>query len=258
MNYHALAVGVTYELYEYLNDYLMGGDVKLTYALTVTQGIRLFAEQPYHLIIIDLQGVQKVNRLELLEGLRKTRFVPILALTDQATIDDTARILDYGVDVCLPNDIPPLLIRKYAKSLIRRYTAYNHYGQPESVETAPFRVGDIYIDPLRRTVQVRDEPVDLRPREFALLLYFMQNPGIVLTSDQIFSHAWGRDGGYEHSVGQAVSDLRRGIKFSVIYNASQFETHYKAAYSRLRIGGLPVTFCRFRTAFAPAWQRHPL
>ena len=212
MDYRVLAVGIAYELYEYLNDYLMGGDVALTYALTVTQGIRLFAEQPYHLIIIDLQGVQKENRLELLEGLRKTRFVPILALTEQATIDDMARILDYGVDVCLPNDMPPLLIRKYAKSLIRRYTAYNHYGQPEFVETAPFRVGDIYIDPLRRTVQVRNEPVDLRPREFALLLYFMQNPGIVLTSDQICSHAWGRDGGHEHSVGQAVSDLRKQIE----------------------------------------------
>lgn len=212
MNYRALAVGITYELYEYLNDYLMGGDIELTHALTVTQGIRLFAERPYHLIIIDLQGVQKENRLDLLMDLRKTRFTPILALTDKETIEETAKMIDYGVDFCPPDNMPPLLICKYAKSLIRRYTAYNHYGQPESVETAPFRVGDIYIDPLRRTVQVRNEPVELRPREFALLLYFMQNPGIVLTSEQICSHAWGRDGGYEHSVGQAVSDLRKQIE----------------------------------------------
>ncbi len=212
MSYRALAVGIAFELYEYLNDYLMGGDAEIVYAPTVTQGIRMFAEHSYHLIMIDLQNIQRRNRIELLIGLRKARFVPILALMDMESTDEAARMLDYGVDVCLPRTMPPLLIRKYAKSLIRRYTAYNHYDQPESVEAAPFRVGDIYIDPLRHTVQVRNEPVDLRPREFALLLYLMQNPGIVLSSEQICDRAWGNEGSYGQGVSGPIALLREAIE----------------------------------------------
>ena len=76
------------------------------------------------------------------------------------------------------------MIADLAWAQLRRYTEYNHYDGPGSLEVSPFQVGDIFIDPPRRIVKVRDQLVDLRPREFALLLYFMRNPDIVLTSAQ--------------------------------------------------------------------------
>lgn len=212
MESRALLVGISYELFDCLNTECANGDIELTYAITVADGIRQFAQRHYHLVLIDLQNVHRRNRLELLSGLRQARFVPILALTDRDGAQDAARILDYGVDICMPADHSPLLICKHAKALIRRYTAYNHFDQPESVEVIPFQCGDIYIDPLRRTVLVRNEPVELRPREFSLLLYFMQNPGIVLTAEQICDHAWGMEGSYGQGVAHPVRLLRRAIE----------------------------------------------
>lgn len=62
MEYRALAVGITYELYDYLKTYLMDGDIDLTLALTVTQGIPTTS-------LSSTCSVQKKNRLELLVGL---------------------------------------------------------------------------------------------------------------------------------------------------------------------------------------------
>lgn len=71
---------------------------------------------------------------------------------------------------------------------------------------------DIYIDPARRKVEVRGQPVSLRPREFSLLLYFMRNPKIVLTSEQICEHAWEMEGSYNQGVSGPISILRKAIE----------------------------------------------
>ena len=99
-----------------------------------------------------------------------------------------------------------------AAAQLRRYTDYNHYDEPEGAETAPFQAGDLFIDPPRRRVEVRGQPVELRPREFNLLLYFMRNPGIVLTTEQICEHAWGMEGGYNQGVAHPVRLLRLAIE----------------------------------------------
>ena len=68
-------------------------------------------------------------------------------------------------------------------------------------------MSDFFIDPVRRTVEVSNQPVSLQPREFALLLYFMRNQNKVLTPDQICEHAWGLV--YTQSVFRSIHDLRK-------------------------------------------------
>jgi len=52
------------------------------------------------------------------------------------------------------------------------------------------RIDDLRLDPARRTVTRGGEKIDLTPREFALLDYFMRNPGRVLTRTMIAEHVW--------------------------------------------------------------------
>lgn len=212
MEYSVLTIGVSQELYRLLQLELAAIDGKIVAALGVEDGVKLFAECSISMVVADLRTLEKHNRVELLAGLRRTRFIPIFAIADYSDTELVGRMLDCGVDVCQARETPPILLAKQAKAILRRYTAYNHFDQLAAPETAPFQLGDIFIDPLRRTVQVRDEPVDLRPREFALLLHFMRNPTIVLTTGQIREHAWGREEGYDYSVGQAVSELRKQIE----------------------------------------------
>lgn len=69
--------------------------------------------------------------------------------------------------------------------------------------------------------------VNLRPREFSLLLYFMRNPNIVLTADQICEHAWGIE--YAQPVGQSIYDLRQQIE-SNPNKPCYIETVYRVGY----------------------------
>lgn len=212
MEYHALLAGVDFELFGTLKTELEKAGISAAYALTAAEGARLYAQNRYDLALFDLRAVEKGTRLELLEALRRAKPTPILVLTDTDSAEEEARMIDLGVDFCLPDAMSPQRIAKYAFSLVRRYTTYNRYDAPETLDAAPFSVGDIFIDPLRRTVRVRSRPVDLRPREFALLLYFMRNPGIVLTAEQICEHAWGMEGSYHQGVSQPVRLLRLAIE----------------------------------------------
>jgi two-component system OmpR family response regulator len=64
-------------------------------------------------------------------------------------------------------------------------------------------VGDLTLDLLSRKVERAGRPIDLRPREFALLEYLMRHPGRVLSKTMILSHVWG----YSFDPGTNVVDV---------------------------------------------------
>ena len=54
--------------------------------------------------------------------------------------------------------------------------------------------------------------MELRPREFSLLLYFMQNSGVILSAERICENAWGTDGIYDYGIAQPVRLLRLAVE----------------------------------------------
>jgi two-component system OmpR family response regulator len=52
------------------------------------------------------------------------------------------------------------------------------------------QLGDLALDPATRRVARGDAPIDLTPKEFALLEYFMRHPGEVLTRTRLIEHVW--------------------------------------------------------------------
>jgi DNA-binding response OmpR family regulator len=89
----------------------------------------------------------------------------------------------------------------------------------ERVETADGDAGDrvevagISIEPDKRKVSVRGEPVDLTPREFDLLLHFARHPGRVYTRSELLDRVWGyQHGGYEHTVNSHINRLRAKVE----------------------------------------------
>ena len=208
----ALSIGVSYELFDALKRELASLDVAPVMALDVNDGLRRFAKSPYQLLVLDLRGIGGDSYLELVAAIRSTRYTPLLVLNDQADADKAAEILKRGADLCLPSDAPFGIIVSHAAALVRRYARYDRYDDPENVRGAPFRVGDIFIDPLRHIVEVQGRPIHLRLREFYLLLYFMRNPGIVLTESQITEHARGSSEKFINNVSSPVSNLRQALE----------------------------------------------
>lgn len=208
--YQALAIGLSDSLLSDLQ-FLLQQHLQLTTAVTLHTANQLLSEIAFHLLIVDLEYLRNIQQIHWLSSLRHTSFAPVIVLSDTPEQDVTSTV-NLGADICISNKWPHTEIAELAHAQLRRYTEYNHYNNPEGVEVAAFRLGDIFIDPPRHTVAVRGHSISLRPREFSLLLYFMRNPDIVLNAEQICEQAWGMEGSYDHGVAQPVHILRQAIE----------------------------------------------
>jgi two-component system OmpR family response regulator len=153
-------------------DHASDGEAGLTAALAM----------PYDVAIVDLM-LPKRDGLSLIEELRRRGVAtPVLILSARREIDDRVRGLQTGGDDYLtkPFAFAELLAR--VQALVRRAT--------RAPEPTTLKVDDLVLDLLSRRVTREGKPIDLRPREFALLEYLMRNAGRVVSKTMILSHVW--------------------------------------------------------------------
>jgi two-component system OmpR family response regulator len=112
---------------------------------------------------------------------------PSLMLTARDAVADRVAGLDRGADDYLvkPFDFQELLAR--LRALARR---------PEDVRPAVLNAGGLELDPAAREVSRDGTPIDLTPREFALLEALMERPGEAVTRFELLERAW--DDSYEN------------------------------------------------------------
>ena len=135
----------------------------------------------YDLIILDVM-LPRRDGLEVVRELRRQgRRMPILVLTARATLPDKVTGLDVGADDYLtkPFEFAEFLAR--VRALLRR-------GAPANPPT--LAVSNLTLDPVTRKVVRGGRPVELTPREFALLEFFMRNPGRVFPAEALLERVW--------------------------------------------------------------------
>lgn len=209
--YHALAIGLPDSLLTDLQNLFLQHHLQFIAVATLQAASKHLTNMIFHLLIVDLEYLKTIQQTHWLSTLRQTSFAPVIVLSDTPELDLTSAV-DLGADICISRKWPHSDIAELAHAQLRRYTEYNHYDDPDHSEVAAFQKGDIFIDPARHMVEVRGRPVALRPREFLLLLYFMRNPDIVLSSEQICEKAWNAEGNYNHGVAQPIRILRLAIE----------------------------------------------
>jgi two-component system OmpR family response regulator len=146
-------------------------------------GLTLAREQKFDAAIVDVM-LPRLDGLSLIDALRGRGIrTPVLILSAKRSVDDRVRGLQAGGDDYLtkPFAFAELLAR--VQALIRRSTG--------AAEPTTLAAGDLTLDLLTREVRRGDQPIDLRPREYALLEYLLRHAGKVLTKTMILSHVWG-------------------------------------------------------------------
>ena len=128
----------------------------------------------------DLDGVEVCRRLRLHHPA-----LPILMLTALDAVEDRVRGLRSGADDYLPKPFAFEELLARVEALLRRART----ATPASVLTD----GPLRLDLTARTCTVGGRPLELTPREFDLLAYFLVRPGQVLSRDQIHRDVWGHD-----------------------------------------------------------------
>jgi DNA-binding response OmpR family regulator len=158
---------------------------------------------PYDLIILDVLLPAK-DGFEVCRDLRRRRIhTPILLLTARDSVDDRVEGLNCGADDYL---VKPFAMRELLarlRALLRRQQPY----QPGRLE-----IGSLVVDPSTHTALRAGHPIELTPKEFALLEFLLRHPNQVVTRQLIEQHIWNYDFECESNVIDVyVRRLRRKI-----------------------------------------------
>ena len=146
-------------------------------------GLRLASNDDYDVIVSDIT-MPGMSGLDLCAQLRARGIrTPLLLLTALSDTDDKVVGLESGADDYLakPFEFRELLAR--IKALARRPTTS---VRPENI----LRFADIELDLNAKKVNRGGKEVILTPREFALLEFFLRNPGVVLSKVEIAEKVW--------------------------------------------------------------------
>jgi DNA-binding response OmpR family regulator len=167
------------------------------------EGQDLAEMTPYDAIILDIM-LPKKDGIEVCRDLRSRRVnTPILMLTARDTIEDRVLGLDSGADDYLVKPFALNELRARLRALLRR-------DAPD--KSGLLTVGDLVLDPANHHVERSGQSIELTAKEFALLEYFMRNPGRLITREMAEDHIWNYDfEGTSNVVDVYVRRLRRKI-----------------------------------------------
>lgn len=144
-------------------------------------GVWLATEESFDAIVLDVV-LPDIDGFEVCRRLRRAnRWAPLLMLTARDDVSDRVRGLDAGADDYLTKPFAFAELFARVRSLVRR-------GPDE--RSPVLQISDLALDPAEHSVRRGTEPVYLTPKEFSLLQYFMQHPGVALTRSRLLEHVW--------------------------------------------------------------------
>jgi two-component system, OmpR family, response regulator len=188
--------------------------------------VHMAMEYDFDAVVLDV-GLIGIDGFEVCTKLREAgRRMPILMLTARDAVPDRVRGLDAGADDYLTKPFDLEELRARLRALIRR---------GPSNRPPVLIVGDLVLDPATKRVRRGEVPIELASKEFAVLEFFMRNPGEVITRSRFLEHVW--DFAYEgdsNLVDVYVRFLRE--KIDRPFGSRSIETVRGAGY-RLRAEG---------------------
>lgn len=151
-------------------------------------GLKAAREHRPDLILLDVM-LPGLDGIQVCRMLRRDSDVPIIMLTALGGEGDRVAGLDIGADDYLPKPFGMRELMARVRALLRRS---GPRASSDTTET-PLVSGDLQLDPERREATLRGEILRMKPKEFELLLFFLQHPGRVFSREQILNEVWGDD-----------------------------------------------------------------
>jgi two-component system OmpR family response regulator len=186
-------------------------------------GLWMATENPYAAVVLDVM-LPGFDGFELCRRLREAGiWAPVLMLTARDQVGDRVRGLDAGADDYLVKPFSLLELSARLRALARR---------DDRRRPVVLAEGDLQLDPASKRAWRAGAELQLSPKEFALLEFFLRNVGAVLTRSQIIEAVW--DFAYDGTsnvVDQYVNYLRR--KVDIPFGRNDIETVRGIGY-RLR------------------------
>jgi DNA-binding response OmpR family regulator len=150
------------------------------------EALELFGGERVDLVVLDLM-LPKLDGLEVCKRLRAGSDVPIIMLTARGDELDKVLGLELGADDYITKPFSIREFRSRVRALLRRAAV----PRRAAVDGEAIEVGELRIDPSRRTVEQSGRPVQVTYVEFELVRTLASNPGRVYTREMLLASLWG-------------------------------------------------------------------
>ena len=171
---------------------------------TAVEAVRAVGVEQPDVVMLDL-GLPDLDGSDVLALIRATSDLPVVVATARDSEREVIRLLDAGADDYLVKPFSAAQAMARIRAVLRR-VAIAPTEDPRVV------VGELVIDPARRTAVLGERTLDLNRKEFDLLLALASRPGEVLSKRQLLAEVWQQPwGGADRTVDVHLSWLRRKL-----------------------------------------------
>ena len=169
-------------------------------------GLRMAEERSHDLVILDVM-LPRMSGLDVCRQLRSSgNDTPIIMLTARGQEIDKVLGLKTGADDYVTKLFSFLELMARVEAVLRRTSK-----SPEQVEQVSF--GDVEMNFKTFEASKGGRPLELSPREFKMMKYFVEHRGEVVTRDQLLDHVWGYEGlPLTRTVDMHIAKLRQKIE----------------------------------------------
>ncbi len=162
--------------------YLERSGWRVVWVRTGEEALAELGRHQVRIVILDIR-LPGIDGFDVARLVRTRSDVPILMLTARDEEPDRVAGLELGADDYLTKPFSPRELVARMKAVLRRTDGRS----AEDVLT----LADVELNRNAREVAVDGQPVDLTTKEFDLLATLLENPGIVVSRDQLLDRVWG-------------------------------------------------------------------
>lgn len=196
------------DIAELERDYLEANGFRVEIVSDGLEGKKRALEDQVSLIILDIM-LPGLDGFQVCRQVRETRNIPILLVSARQEDVDKIRGLGLGADDYIVKPFSPTELVARVKAHLKRYQQLT--GQQKANKV--LKVGNLTIDVTGHRVYVKDKEVVMPNKEFALLVFLAENPGVVFSKETLFQRIWGEDSlGDTATVSVHINRIREKIE----------------------------------------------
>lgn len=185
--YKILVVDDEYRIRELIKKYAQYEGYETSEATDGFSAVSMCRENDYDMVIMDIM-MPELDGFSAVRDIRTFSDVPVIMLSARGEEYDRIHGFELGIDDYVVKPFSPKELMMRISAILKRYSR-----KPEEPERDLFIYENLRVDFTARIVYINGERVDLSPKEYDLLFYFIQNKDIALSREKLIRDVWGYD-----------------------------------------------------------------
>lgn len=196
------------EIRNILKVYLLTAGYEVTEAADGEEAMKIFYEKPFDLVILDIM-LPKKDGWSICREIKEYSSVPVIIITARDNENDEVFGFEIGADDYITEPFSNKVFLARVKTVLKNKTIVNNSNEIE--------VGKLKINDVSHSVSKEGKNLDLAPKEYEILMYFIKNKNIALSREKMLTEIWGYGFvGNDRTIDVHIKNLRKKLGENIL------------------------------------------